>query len=82
MLRRQIIINNSNYTDYDNKEFIINDQLLLEATLMMITGETIKYSAYRKRKQIEEEKQLEKDISIEAKITNRLNEITEYEIIF
>ena len=39
------------------------------------------YSAYRKRKQIEEEKQLEKDIlNIEAKIANRLNEITEDEI--
>ena len=47
----------------------------------MIRGETIKYGAYRKGKQIEEEKQLEKDIiNIEAKITNRLNEITEDEI--
>ena len=47
----------------------------------MIRGEKIKYSAYRKRKQPEEEKQLEKDIiNIEAKITNRLNEITEDEI--
>ena len=48
---------------------------------MKIRGETIKHSAYRKRKQTEEEKQLEKDIiNIEAKITNRLNEITEAEI--
>ena len=47
---------------------------------MMIRGETIKYSAYRKRKQTEE-KQLEKNIiNIEANITNRLNEITEDEI--
>ena len=56
--------NNNDNNDYDNKEFIINDQLLLETILMMIRGETIKYSAYRKRKQIEEEKQLGKDIII------------------
>ena len=73
--------NNNDNDDYDNKKSIINDQLLLEIILMMIRGETIKYSAYRKRKQIEEEKQLEKEIiNIEAKIANKLNEITEDEI--
>ena len=72
--------NNNNNNDYENKEFIINDKLLLETILMTIRGETIKYSAYRKRKQTEE-KQLEKNIiNIEAKITKRLNEITEDEI--
>ena len=73
--------NNNNNIDYENKEFTINDQLLLETILMMIRKETIKYSVYRKRKQTEEEKQLDKDIiNIEAKITNRLHEITEDEI--
>ena len=38
---------------------------------MMVRGETIKYSSLKKKKQIEEEKQLEKEIeNIEAKITN------------
>ena len=74
--------NNNNDNDRDqNKEFIINDQLLLETILMMIRGETIKYSSFKKKKQIEEEKQLEKEIeNIEAKITNNLNEITEEDI--
>ena len=74
--------NNNNNNDRDqNKEFIINDQLLLETILMMIRGETIKYSSFKKKKQIEEEKQLEKEIeNIEAKITNNLNEITEEDI--
>ena len=44
----------------------------------MIRGETIKYSSFKKKKQAEEEKQLEKEIeNIEAKIKNNLNEITE-----
>ena len=30
--------NNNINNDYDNKEFIINDQLLLETILMMIRG--------------------------------------------
>ena len=42
-------INNNNNSNYHNKEFIINDQLLLETILMMIRGETIKYSSYRKK---------------------------------
>ena len=42
-------MNNNNNSNYHNKEFIINDQLLLETILMMIRGETIKYSSYRKK---------------------------------
>ena len=57
--------NNNNDNDRDqNKEFIINDQILLETILMMIRGETIKYSSFKKKKQAEEEKQLEKEIEI------------------
>ena len=74
-------IDNNNKNDYENDELIINDQLLLETILMMIRGKTIKYGTYRKRKETDEEKQLEKDIiNIEANITNRLNEISEDEI--
>ena len=48
---------------------------------MMIRGETIKYSSYKKKMMIEEEKQLEKDIqNIERKITNKLTEISENDI--
>ena len=44
-------------------------------------NEVLSLHVYRKIKQTEEEKQLEKDIiNIEAKITNRLNDITEDEI--
>ena len=42
-------MNNNNNSNYHNKEFIIYDQLLLETILMMIRGETIKYSSYRKK---------------------------------
>ena len=45
-------MNNNNNSNYHNKEFIINDQLLLETILMMIRGETIKYSSYRKKKAV------------------------------
>ena len=73
--------NNNNNDRAQNKEFIINDQLPLETILMMIRGETIKYSSFKKKKQTEEEKQLEIEIeNIEAKITNNLNEITEEDI--
>ena len=48
--------NNSNYNNNNNnnnnnnelENFIINDQLLLETILLMIRGETIKYSSYKK----------------------------------
>ena len=43
-------INNTNTNDKNNEGFIINDQLLVETLLMMIRGETIKYSSYRKKK--------------------------------
>ena len=47
--------NNNDNDDYDNKKFIINDQLLLETILMMIRGETIKYIVH-----IEKESRLKK----------------------
>ena len=70
--------NNNNNSNYQIKEFIINDQLLLETILMMIRGETIKYSSYRKKSRMKKKNSRKKDIeNIEAKITSRLNEITE-----
>ena len=71
-------MNNNNNSNYQNKEFIINDQLLLETILMMIRGETIKYSSYREKTAVWRRKTVGRRYkNIEAKITSRLNEITE-----
>ena len=52
-------VNSSN----ENIEFNINDQLFLETVLMIIRGNTIKYSSIKKRKKQEEEKKVEEEIS-------------------
>lgn len=55
----------------DDIKFNINDQLFLETLLMIIRGNTIKYSSIKKKKKIEEEKKLEEEINIlENKINN------------
>ena len=41
--------NNNNKDTIDGNSFSINDQLLLETILLMIRGETIKYSSYKKK---------------------------------
>ena len=46
----------------DEIQFNINDQLFLETLLMMIRGNTIKYSSEKKKKRVKEEKALEEDI--------------------
>ena len=46
----------------DEIQFIINDQLFLETLLMMIRGNTIKYSSEKKKKRVKEETALEEDI--------------------
>ena len=67
--------NNTNTNDKNNEGFIINDQLLLETILMMIRGETIKYSSYKKKNNEKEEKQLENEIQLlEQSVMNNLNE--------
>ena len=67
--------NNTNTNDKNNERFIINDQLLLETILMMIRGETIKYSSYKKKNNEKEEKQLENEIQLlEQSVMNNLNE--------
>lgn len=72
--------NNTNNTTNNNRnensiEFDINDQLLLETMLLIIRGETIKYSSRKKKEKTELEKQLEKDIfQMEKNITENLND--------
>ena len=57
-------MNNGNDVNKANDEiqFNINDQLFLETVLMMIRGNTIKYSSENKQKRVKEEKALEEDI--------------------
>ena len=56
--------NNLNHGTISNEEiqFNINDQLFFETLLMMIRGNTIKYSSEKKKKKLKEEKTLEEDI--------------------
>ena len=62
----------------ENIKLNINDQLFLETLLLMIRGNTIKFSARKKRESKQEEEKLEKEIKqLEEEInTNCLN--TEY----
>ena len=57
-------MNNGNDVNIANDEiqFNINDQLYLETLLMMIRGNTIKYSSKKKKIRVKEEKALEEDI--------------------
>ena len=82
--------NNSNYNNNNNnnnnnnelENFIINDQLLLETILLMIRGETIKYSSYKKKCNNEQEVNLEKEIKqLEEQVQNNLNNTTMEEIL-
>ena len=50
---------NKDNTDAEQIKFNINDQLFLETFLLMIRGNTIKYSSYKKKQQLEEERKLE-----------------------
>ena len=62
-------------------QFNISDQLFLETLLMMIRGDSIKYSSFRKRKKNEEENNLEKEIKeIENKIIANLDDISEEQL--
>lgn len=63
-------VKRDNISNNDIK-FNINDQLFLETLLMIIRGNTIKYSSIKKKKKIEEEKKLEEEINfLENKINN------------
>ena len=64
------------------KRFTINDQLLLETILVMIRGETIKYSSYKKKQITEQEVTLEREIKqLEEQVQNNLNDISMDEIL-
>ncbi|MCG7876954.1 MAG: reverse transcriptase family protein, partial [Candidatus Thiodiazotropha endolucinida] len=75
--------NNNNNNNNDNTEFIpndieftINDQLFLETLLIMIRGETIKYSSMKKKESIQEEIKVEKEIvELENKINSNASNI-------
>ena len=56
--------NNRNNEDTQQSEFNINDQLFLETLLLMIRGNTIKYSYFKKKQQQQEEIRLEQEIKI------------------
>ena len=53
----------NNFNNNNNVEFTINDQLFLETLLMVIRGETIKYSSRKKKGSIREELKLEEEIT-------------------
>ena len=46
-------INGNNHQSSEKREFLINDQLLLETILLTIRGESIKYSSYKKKQNSE-----------------------------
>ena len=60
---------NKDNTDAEHIKFNINDQLFLET--LMIRGNTIKYSSYKKKQQLEEERKLEQEIKILENEINR-----------
>ena len=62
---------NKENTDAEQIKFNINDQLFLETLLLMIRGNTIKYSSYKKKQQLEEERKLEQQIKILENEVNR-----------
>ena len=81
------IYDNNNFSS-NNKErekekrFTINDQLLLETILVMIRGETIKYSSYKKKQITEQEVTLEREIKqLEEQVQNNLKDISMDEIL-
>ena len=56
--------NNNDNLDNQQSEYSINSQLFLETLLLMIRGNTIKYSSFKKKQQQQQEKQLEQEIKI------------------
>ena len=66
-------INGHNHQSSEKREFMINDQLLLETILLTIRGETIKYSSYKKKQNIEQELKFENVIKhLEEKVQKDL----------
>ena len=55
---------NGSNENTQQEEFNINDQHFLETLLLMIRGNTIKYSSFKKKQQQQEEIRLEQEIKI------------------
>ena len=71
-------IDNINSISNEHFQFVINDQLFLETLLMNIRGKTISYSSYKKKKSINKEKTLIKEIrEIEQSLTQEKVETLE-----
>ncbi|MEW8548783.1 MAG: reverse transcriptase domain-containing protein, partial [Candidatus Thiodiazotropha sp.] len=67
---------NNNNNDINEDTFSINDQLLLETILLLVRGETIKYSSRKKKQNMEKEIQLESEIKeLEQNINDNLMNI-------
>ena len=61
--------------------FNINDQLFLETLLVIIRGHTIKYSSFKKKQFLAEEKKLEEEIlDLETRINDNLCNVTDQTI--
>ena len=61
--------------------FNINDQLVLETLLVIIRGHTIKYSSFKKKQFLAEEKNLEEEIlDLETRINDNLCNVTDQTI--
>ena len=56
--------NSSGNVENQPTEFSITDQLFLETLLLMIRGNTIKYSSFKKKQQQQQEIKLEQEIKI------------------
>ena len=63
--------NNNDNLDNQQSEYSINSQLFFETLLLMIRGNTIKYSSFKKKQQQQQEIQLEQEIKI---IEDEVNE--------
>lgn len=77
-VKQTYAINMQNDISNEDIVFNINDQLFLETLLMMIRGETIKYSSIKKKNSIKEEKKLEEEIKeLEDEINVNILQINE-----
>ena len=60
----------------EDVQFNINDQLFLETLLVIIRGHTIKYSSFKKKQSIEEERRPENEIEdLETRVNDNLLEL-------
>ena len=73
-----MVYNRDNINNIQNSEiqFIINDQLFLEALFLEIRAKTISYSSYKKKQSDAHEKRLLQEISyLESNYVNNADEI-------